>query len=156
MVTRFYGWNARVSTRRIFLEIIAAAGLWSLLPNRLRAIPLPVRRVKSQPYESLFAYIEAGHDEFASEKRAAEISAHLERLPQTRSLPLSSGFQGGSPLPVRHHVVADGIFRAEFDTLDRQFEKGLAKWLESLGTVRSARFFVLPNNRVRYEIEVRP
>ena len=113
---------------------------------------MPVRRVKSQPYESLFAYIEPGHDEFASEKRAAEISAHLERLPQTRTLPLSSGFQGGSPLPVRHHVVADGVVRAEYDTLDRQFEKGLTKWLESLGTVRSARFFVLPNNRVRYEI----
>jgi hypothetical protein len=118
----------------------------------VRAAPLPDGRVKAHPYESLFAYIEPGHDEFGSEKQAAEITAHLERLPRTRILPLDIGFQGASPMPVRYRAVAEGVAQAEYDLLDQNFQTGLAKWLAGLGEIRSARFFILPGDRVRYEI----
>src|SRR5262249_39239509 len=41
---------------------------------------------------------------------------------------------------------------AEFDAADKWVEQGLRMWLDSLGRIRSARFFVLPHDRVRYEI----
>jgi hypothetical protein len=53
---------------------------------------------------------------------------------------------------VRYRAVVEGVALAEFDPGDRDFEQGLKKWLDSLGQVRSARFFVLPQYRVRYEI----
>ena len=48
--------------------------------------------------------------------------------------------------------VAADIACAKFDAADMRFSEGLEKWIDSLGTVRSARFFVLPRHRVRYEI----
>jgi tetratricopeptide (TPR) repeat protein len=138
--------------RRGFLAGIAAAGFPWALPERALAAPFPVRFRRSHPYESLFQFIEPGHDEFAIEKQAAEITAHLERLPQTRSLPLSADFQGRSPMPARYVDVAEGVARAEFDPSDKRFEQGLKNWLDSLGFIRSARFFALPKDRVRYEI----
>jgi len=48
--------------------------------------------------------------------------------------------------------VAEGVSRAEFDASDMAFSAGLKKWLDSLGEIRAARFFVLPDDVVRYEI----
>src|SRR5689334_5470269 len=126
-------------TRRHFTQSIAGAALWSALPRRFRGAPPPAARAKSHPYESLFSFIEPGSDEFASEKQAAAITPHLERLSQTRTLPVSSDFQGTSPMPARHRAVAEGFARAEYDPLDNRFEAGLEKWIESLGRIRSAR-----------------
>jgi FimV-like protein len=134
------------------LQIIAGAGLWEAVPRRVCAAPFPNRRIKAHPYEALFSCIEPGHDEFEAEKEAAEITAHLERLPRTRTLPLDTGFQGASPMPARYRAVAEGLAQAEYDLLDRNFETGLAQWLAGLGDIRSTRFFVLPGDRVRYEI----
>ena len=139
-------------TRRQFLEISSAAGYLWTLPDRLPAAPFPVQFRRPHPYESLYRFIEPGQDEFPVEKQAQEIGAHLERLPHQRSLPLSQDFQGGSPMPARYRRVADGVERAEFDPADRRFEQGLGKWLDSLGGIRTARFFVLPHDQVRYEI----
>jgi len=144
--------DASSFNRRSFFAGIASAGLAWALPERSLAAPFPVRFRRSHPYESLFPFIEPGHDEFAIEQQAAEITAHLERLPQTRSLPLSGDFQGISPMPARYTQVAEGVARAEFDPADRYFEQGLKNWLDSLGLIRGARFFVLPKDRVRYEI----
>src|SRR5207248_10909942 len=41
---------------------------------------------------------------------------------------------------------------AEFDHGNTDFETGLQKWIDSLGEIRAARFFVLPGDRIRYEI----
>ena len=65
---------------------------------------------------------------------------------------LSRDFTGVSPMAGRYRQVAAGVAEAEFDLKDIRFEQGLAKWLESLKDIRSARFFVLPNHVVRYEI----
>ncbi|HZT30641.1 MAG TPA: FG-GAP-like repeat-containing protein [Bryobacteraceae bacterium] len=139
-------------TRRRFLEGAAVLGLWEAGSAPLPAAPFPVHFRRSHPYEALFAFVEPGHDAFEGEKVAAEITAHLERLPQTRSLPLSPDFQGVSPMPARYRTVAEGVERAEFDPSDQGFERGLGRWLDSLGQIRAARFFVLPGENVRYEI----
>jgi tetratricopeptide (TPR) repeat protein len=139
-------------TRRRFLASSAAAGFSWALPTRLPGAPFPVRYRRPHPYESLYQFIEPGRDEFVVEKQAQEIVHHLEKLPDQRSLPLSKDFQGISPMPARHREVADGVAAAEFDPADRRFEQGLARWLDSLGQIRAARFFVLPHERVRYEI----
>ena len=41
---------------------------------------------------------------------------------------------------------------AEFDPSVRDFDRGWRQWIAALGTIRSARFFVLANNRLRFEI----
>src|SRR6185295_17617856 len=102
----------------------------------------PIRLRKVHPYESLFACIQPGHDEFAGEKEASEVTAHLEKLLAMRRLPLAPDFQGVSPLPARYLPVTADIARAKFDAGDMHFSEGLQKWIDSLGTVRSARFFV--------------
>ena len=139
-------------TRRRFFESAAAGGLSWVLPKRALAEPFPVRFRKPLPYESLFEFIEPGHDEFSGEKQASDITAHLDAIFKTRALPLSNNFEGASPLPVQYRAVVEGVALAEFDPRDRGFEQGLKNWLDSLGQVRSASFFVLPKDRVRYEI----
>jgi tetratricopeptide (TPR) repeat protein len=140
-------------SRRRLLQGAAAGPLYWILPRPpLIGAPFPIRLRKSHPYESLFASIQPGHDEFAGEKDAVEITAHLDRLLQTRQLPLTGTFRGLSPLPAHYERVADDIARAKFDAKDTRFSEGLAKWVDSLGSVRSARFYVLPRDRVRYEI----
>ena len=124
-------------TRREFLAAVAAAQIsW---PGAA-AVPLGPR------------YVDADADEFACEKAAKQIEANLARLLETRSLPLAAGFQGGSPLPSRWRTVAEGIQRAEYNAANRGFSEGLRAWIESLGPVRSANFYALPGDRVRYEI----
>src|SRR5262249_55141275 len=112
----------------------------------------PVRFRRANPYEALAQFIEPGHDSFAVEKQAAEITTHLERLLETRTLPLASDFQGASPWPARYQSVAPEVSRAEFDLTAHRFQEGLERWLASLGQVRGARFYVLPGHRVRYEM----
>jgi tetratricopeptide (TPR) repeat protein len=77
--------------------------------------------------EALLKNIEPGHDRFPLEAEAAQISAHLKALLKNRTLPLASDFQGVSAAELR-------------------------TWIDSLGKVRAARFYVLPGDRVRYEI----
>ncbi len=138
-------------TRRRFLESAGALSLGSALRS-YAASALEVRFRKTHPYESLFQFIDPGHDEFEIEKTAAEIESHLHELLEKRSLPLAEAFRGISPMPARYRRIAEGIAVAEYDAADEQFQRGLAKWIDSLGPVRCARFFVLPGNRVRYEI----
>ncbi len=139
-------------TRRRFLGTAAAAGLlWSRAQVAQPEI-FPVRFRRANPYEALAQFIEPGHDAFAIEKQAAEITAHLKGLLEKRTLPLAPDFQGASPLPVRYEMVAPEVSRAAFRPADRRFEEGLEGWLASLGQVRGARFYVLPGDRIRYEI----
>jgi tetratricopeptide (TPR) repeat protein len=136
--------------RRHFIGSLAAANL--LRPGSAAAqVEIEVVRPRS-PYEALLRDIEPGHDEFPLEKEAFEIAAHLRELTRTRALPLAPDFRGSSPLPVRHLPIAEGVSRAEFNPSDPAFEEGLTRWLDSLGEIRAARFFVLPDDLVRYEI----
>lgn len=123
-----------------------------LSPGGAPAAPFPVRYRKAHPYESIFRFIEPGSDAFKEEKQAAQVASLLNGLPRSRRLPLSPAFRGVSPCPRRYNAVPGNIRVAEYDLTDARFEEGLTRWLDSLGVVRSARFFVLPHGLVRYEI----
>src|ERR1041385_226741 len=146
-----------VTRRRILQGAVAGTLAWMLPQPALTAAPFPIRLRKKLPYESLFEFIEPGHDEFAGEKTAAEITGHLDQLLKVRSLPLAPNFRGESPLPIQYKPVSDDVSLATFDAArlglsEGRFSDGLEKWIESLGSVRDARFYVLPGERVRYEI----
>ena len=119
-----------------------------------RAFPIQFRN--QPPYESLIRYIEPGSDQFAGEKEASEISSHLSRLVETRMLPISDGFHGHSPVPKHYREITKDVHRAEFDSQElagaTDYQIELLRWLDLFGQVRSARFFVLPDCHVRYEI----
>ena len=134
--------------RRSFISTVALAGLAG--PSKA-AVEVEVVRPRS-PFEALLRDIEPGHDEFPLEKKAADIALRLRDLIGTRKLPFATPVHGFSPMPKAYRVVAEGVSIAEFDSADTSIEAGLARWLDSLGAVRSARFFVLAGDVIRYEI----
>ena len=67
-------------------------------------------------------------------------------------MPLAAGFRGASPMPARYKEIADGVFEAEFEAPQEDFQADLQSWIAKLGRIRSVRFFVLAGGRVRYEI----
>src|SRR5262245_36216031 len=100
--------------RRQFLQtaLAGSGALW--LPAQSHSSPLqaspqpvafPVKFRKPSPYESVYACIEPGHDEFPEEKRTEEITSFLHRAMEARSFPLAADFQGSPPLPVRYKTV---------------------------------------------------
>jgi tetratricopeptide (TPR) repeat protein len=141
-------------TRRGFLSTAAAAGLAWSWPARVSAgsTPFPVHFRKPSPYEALRRLVEPGRDEFAIEKEAAEIATRWRRMLATRSVPLAQDFRGTTPMPAQYKEVAKGVFAAEFDGSDRRFQAGLQDWIAKLGDIRSARFFVLAGEWLRYEV----
>ena len=166
--------------RRRFLHtaLTGSAALW-LPPQWTLGSPFqtapqreafPVKFRKPNPYESVSAYIEAGHDEFPGEKRAEEITSLLLRAFEAHSFPLAADFQGSPPLPLRYKEIesnsrnAPVVRTAVFGGADRPFAQGVREWIESVGQVRSLRFYVTQielgpgertSVRVRYEIASR-
>ncbi len=105
-----------------------------------------------RPYAGILRHIEPGHDEFPLEKHAFEIAAELAQLPETGLLALAPGFSGASPVPTRYRQIARDVSLAEFAAGPADFAVELRRWLDSLGKIGVARFFVLPEDRVRFEI----
>jgi tetratricopeptide (TPR) repeat protein len=134
--------------RREFIGTVTSV---ALLRQAKADVAVEVVRPKNS-YEALLKDIEPGHDDFPLEKEAFEIASHLKRLTETRSLPYASDLSGASPFPVRYEPVAEGVLLARYDASDANVGSGLQKWLDSLGDIRAARFYVLPNDEVRYEI----
>jgi tetratricopeptide (TPR) repeat protein len=138
--------------RRQFIGSLAAASC--LRPQHVAAAPFPVHFRKPSPHELLAPYILPGSDEFPAEKTAMEIAAILRKLPETGALPLGPDFRGSSPLPKNYRPIAADVFEAEFDPNPQPpTPNPFRPWLASLGAIRSARFFVLPNDTIRYEIQ---
>lgn len=135
--------------RREFLA--ALAFLESATRRAAASERFPVHFRKPSPYQALLANVEPGADEFHFEKEAQAIEQRLAAMLQGQELPLSPDFTGESPLPRRYRPLADGISVAEYGA-PGSFQKTLAQWIRSLGQIRRARFFVLPDNLVRYEI----
>ena len=111
----------------------------------------PVRFPKANPYDAVLAHVEPGTDEFPFEKDAQAIERRLAAMLRGEALPLAGDFSGMSPLPRRYRVVAQGVSEAEFGS-GGEFQDSLQRWMVSLGRIRRAGFFVLPDNVVRYEI----
>ena len=157
-------------TRRKFIASAASAGLYlkccdwkvnalELSQNSSQGFPeraFPIQFRKQPPYESLIPYIQPGSDRFVGEKEAAEINSHLSSLVHNRALPISGQFHGHSPVPKQYSRITEGVQRAEFDSEElasaSDYQPALLRWLDLFGQVRNARFFVLPDSHVRYEI----
>ncbi len=135
--------------RREFLAALASLGLISSRGSGSTRYPVHFR--KPNPYDGVLAHIEPGTDEFPFEKEAEEIENHLSAMLRGQALPLAPGFVGTSPLPSRYRSVAEGVAEAEFGSAG-EFGNTVNQWIESLGHIRRAHFFVLPDNLVRYEI----
>ncbi len=120
--------------RRQFIAALAAAGL---LP------PFPVNA--QSPFDP-------DPDDFPLEKQAQEIAAHLNRLTQTRTLPFAPTLQGVSLLPARYTTIAENVSQAEYGPTQTDIAASLWQWLDSLAPIRAARFYVLPDDLIRFEI----
>src|SRR6266850_1408938 len=121
--------NRNPITRRDFVRSTASLSLCLATQARgVIALPVPQSsgpvltpapftvHYRQQPqYESLVPYIDPGHDAFPIEKEAAEITSHLKRLVETLTIPISSSFQGFSPVALhsghgRSHSCAETAF----------------------------------------------
>jgi Flp pilus assembly protein TadD len=99
-------------------------------PQLSQAAPAP--KFPQEPaFEKLRPFLAPGSDGFGCEAEAARIHGVMSRLLETRELPLAAEFSGDDPNP------------------------GLARWIDALGEVRSARFYPLENGLVRYEVASR-
>jgi tetratricopeptide (TPR) repeat protein len=113
-IRQYYNRRIRRFARRDFLTSLGALA-WSP-PKALLAAEFPVRFRKPNPYESLLPLVEPGQDEFLVEKEAAEITARLEQLFKTGSLPLEGPIQKARffVLPggrVRYEAKGEGSYR---------------------------------------------
>ena len=135
--------------RRSFIGSLAAASL-----ARPGSADADVEVVLARPrnsYEALLADIDPAHDGFPLEKQAFEIAAHLKRLAETRTLPFAPGLHGGSPNPARYQSIAEGVSIARYDPASADIATGLARWLDGLDPIHALRFYVLPDDLVRFE-----
>jgi tetratricopeptide (TPR) repeat protein len=111
--------------RREFLGALAATGLFSSKGHA--SAPFPVKFRQQPPYAPALSFVEPGQDEFPGEKVAMEIEARLRDAMRTGVAP----------------------------SKDPRIAGAWNKWRESLGEVRDARFFSLPDDKVRYVVRSR-
>ncbi len=98
------------------------------------------------PYLKLKAYIDPGKDEFPAEKTAGEIKAALDTAVKSKRLP------NALVRPASYRTLATDLDEAVFDAAKNG---SWEQWILSLGEVRRAQFFPLPENVVRYEVASR-
>ncbi|MGC4049090.1 MAG: hypothetical protein QM757_06195 [Paludibaculum sp.] len=135
--------------RRDFLAGLTAGGLLTR-PAHAYA-PYPVKFRLAPPHAPALAFIEAGSDEFTGEKAALQLEHRLSTLVRGGALPLAKECRGSSPAPRSYMPVAEGVSRAVFGAVE-SIAQGWTRWRASLGEVRSARFYALPGNSVRFDI----
>ena len=138
-------------SRREFLASVAVLPALTCLPVRARQSS--EEGTKHQPpYLGLQKFIEPGFDEFPEEKAVVQVRDSLHNALQTLQLPLSPTVEGHSPQPRGYKELASDLQEATFDPLNLQIAEGWRKWVESLGAVRRAQFYPLPEGVVRYEV----
>jgi len=135
--------------RREFLAALASLGF--LRSRASASIPYAIHFRKANPFDAVLAHIEAGSDEFPLEKQAQEIENRLAAVLHGEPLPLAAGFHGTPPRPLRYTRIAEGVSEAEFAAAETS-DPAVAEWIRSLGPIRRARFFALPDDVIRYEI----
>ncbi len=104
------------------------------------------------PYLALEEFITAGHDEFAGESIAIEIEDELRLALESGELPIAQGVRGSSPWPKTYRKLASDLDEAVYDPADASITAGWKRWRSSLGTVRRSRFYVLPDDVIRFEV----
>lgn len=138
--------------RREFLAGLAAGGLFT---RRAHAYaPFPVKFRLASPYAAALECVEPGSDEFKGEKAALALEARLRAVVHAGTMPVAPGCQGASPAAQSYEAVAEGVSRARFGA-EEGIAEGWARWRASLGEVRSARFYALPGNLIRFDVRAR-
>ncbi len=154
---------AEYLNRRRFLAAAGAAGAlqyWAPLATAAEKeqAHFLTRFAQTPAFEKLRPLIDPENDEFESEKHAAAVASVLDKLLGARRLPLAEGFRGGDPTPVAYEPAAHDAEVARYAAQPLgagEFSAALARWVDSLGEIRAARFFPLSADRVRYEIASR-
>ncbi len=123
--------------RREFLVSTAALACWKQ----------PVAFAEEvHPHEPLYLklkqFIEPGNDEFAGEKAAIELKATLHAALQSKEL--AEAAIG----PTSYRQLAADLAEGVFEGPPAEWRV----WVESLGNVRRAEFFPLPEDTVRFEV----
>jgi tetratricopeptide (TPR) repeat protein len=134
--------------RRDFLGVCAAPLFFS---RGHAASPFPVTFRQEPAYASALAFAEPGLDEFPGEKAAMELELHLAGALSAGDLRFAPDCTGASPAPSAYRQVAPDVATAVFDGSVSPVT-GWTKWRASLGTVRRAVFYSLPNSLVRYDV----
>ena len=137
--------------RRRFIGTLAAAGFVKAGLADVTEVTIEAIHTRSA-YEALLRDIEPGHEEFPFEKQALDIASQLRQFRHTRALPVVRGLQGISPVAVRFTPIAEAVIGAVYDDALSDVGKGLVNWLDSLGSIRELRFYVLPDDVIRFEV----
>lgn len=135
--------------RRDFLYVLAAGGL--RVPRGHAYSPYPVKFRLPAPYEAAQKFVEPGLDEFPAEKQAMEIESTLRTALDSGRLPADEKCTGSSPAPREYRAIGPGVSEAVFGG-GEGIAAGWKRWRESLGSIRRARFYVLPGDEIRYDI----
>ncbi|MGA8028878.1 MAG: CRTAC1 family protein, partial [Bryobacteraceae bacterium] len=133
-------------SRREFLVTAAAV---PALPSLQSAEAAAQEPQHTAPYLALEKFILPGNDEFLEEKTAMVIREALMQALHSGELPECSG---SSPFPQNYRVVAPDVEEAWFDSGDAAVAEGWKRWVKSLGTIRRAQFYPLPDGIIRYEV----
>jgi tetratricopeptide (TPR) repeat protein len=136
--------------RRAFLRAACASPVLASVFGQHAAWAEPNSR--RAPYLKLAPFIAPGADEFPEEAAATKAEAALRNAIRSGELPLSPDFRGASILAKRWRAAGGGIQIADFDSSGSTTNVDFHQWLHSLGNIRRAQFFVLPEDRVRYEV----
>ncbi|MGC2660152.1 MAG: FG-GAP-like repeat-containing protein [Bryobacteraceae bacterium] len=145
-------------TRREFLSAAAALpALTCVFPASLRAAAAQTAASsgRTAPYLSLQKFILPGQDEFAAEARAFAIRDLLIEAFRSKRLPLGLNVAGWSIAAKSYRRLDIDLEEAEFDESEKDVARGWRTWIASLGEVRRVEFFVLPDDRIRYEVASR-
>lgn len=135
--------------RREFLAALAGAVAYS--ERAAAATPFPVEFRLKPRYLDLARYTEAGLDEFKGEKAAQELEARMRDAVSGGRLPLKPGLRGLIPYSKERKPVAPGVSRAVFEG-EGDIAAGWKEWIGSMGRIKRAQFFRLPDNMLRYDI----
>jgi FimV-like protein len=135
--------------RREFLAACAAAGLWASKGHA--AAPFPIKFRQQPPWAPALAFVEPGSDEFTGEKGAIETESRLAKALLSGQSPIAPTCGGRSPAVREYRDIAPGVASAVFEDTE-DVAGGWEKWRKSLGEIRSARFYVLPGDIIRYDI----
>lgn len=104
------------------------------------------------PYLALERFISPGTDEFPNEKSASQIVESLDKALRSMEMPIGISFQGSSPCPKSYRALAPDLEEAVFESSDVAVRQGWKRWVQSLGKIRRAQFYALPDDIVRYEV----
>jgi tetratricopeptide (TPR) repeat protein len=136
-------------SRRRFLQSAAVLPAIACLS---RQTAIGAKPPKAAPHTALAPYILPGSDEFPEEKIAFEHQAALTSAFRLKQLPVAPRCKGISPAPVRYEAVAADLKKAVFAEAESDLVAAWRHWIDGLGAIRRAQFYILPDDVVRFEI----